>query len=241
MDAPKIFATVLSVSSFGAAFAALMGYTQIPADIFGKPTHTANTLVAMQCFQIAVVLASSVSNNYARSHLKFHGLGLIPLIVMSYSCGFTSNVIQNGIVFAICLYLGYFYENGEKDQSAALKYNMPTILGAINVAVGLMWFGAPFMFGVADILPGVPDGQLNNLSLRLATSMSFAYTLPFLVAVANNRAEQVLPFWAVGCLFAVAADLYNTDADNSGVALNAILFVANAGCAFASRSKARTD
>lgn len=231
---------MLSVSSLGAAFAALMGYTQIPADIFGKPTRTANYLVAMQCFQIGVVLASSVSNNYARSHLKFHGLGLIPLIAFSYSCGFISNVIQNGIVFAICLYLGHFYENGKEDQPAALKCNIATIVLAVSFVIGLMWFGAPFMFDVKDILPHI-DGQLNNLSLRLATSMSLAYTLPSLVAVANNRAEQLQSFWAIGCLFAVVVDLCNTDVDNSAVVMNGILFVATAASAFASRSKARTD
>jgi len=239
--APNIFATVLSVSSLGAAVAALMGYTQIPAEIFGKPTRTANTLVAIQCFTMGLLLASSVWFNFARSHLKFHGLGLIPLIAFDYSCGFTSNMIQNGIVLAICLSLGHFYENGKEDKPAALKFNMPTILLGLNIVILFLWIGSSFLFEVKDVLPDCV-GQLNDLSYRLATSMACVYALPLVVAVTNNRAEQIQTCWAIICLFAVVVDLLNTDVDNSAVVLNGILFVIHAGSsAFASGSKSRTD
>lgn len=241
MNAPNIFATILSVSSLGAAVAALMGYTQIPADIFGKPTRTANTLLAIQCFSMGLLLAGSVWFNFARSHLKFHGLGLIPLIAFDYSCGFTSNVIQNVIVFAICLYLGHFYEKGKEDKPAALKLNMPTILLGLNIVILFLWIGFSFMYEVKDVLPNLV-GQVNNLSLRLATSTACIYALPLLASVANNRAEQVQTCWAIICLFAVVVDLLNTDVDNSAAVLNGILFVIHAGsAAFASGSKSRTD
>lgn len=196
-DGPNIFATVIGVSSIGAAAACALGNAKVllPSDTFDF-NAISSSLLSIQCFAIGVFLISSVYNNYAKSQLKFHALGLIPIIVLALSYGFMANVIQNTSIVAICVFLGVF---NAKDMEHDVKWNVPTILVACNVVLLLLFCATPFLLSPGELFPQF-DGLVSTQSFQFAIGSAFVYVLPMAAAVANNRASQLQPWWAA-CLF----------------------------------------
>lgn len=244
-DAPAIFATILSVSSIGATAAVLMGFAEtiFPAKYLGKMTPISCSLMGIQCFSIGVLLACSVYNNFARSHLKFHGLGLLPLIALSYSVGFMENVIQNSIICAICLYLGIFYKVETDDQPATLKWNLATILMVINVVMLLGFCASPFTSEFGDLFPNL-DGQVSVLAFSYITGMAFTFVFPMIAAVISNRASQIQIWWAVCLLFNAATHIRMVPVDSQNAAINFILAIIHisSACVFSAKtSKSRSE
>jgi len=237
-DAPAIFATILSVLSIGAAAAVPMGFAEtfFSAKYLGKLTPTSCSLMGIQCFSIGVLLACSVYNNFARSHLKFHGLGLFPLVALSYTVGFTENVIQNSIICAICLYMGIFYKTETGNQPVALKWNLATILMVANVAMLLGFCVSPFMFEFGSLFPHL-NGQVSAVTFHYSTGMAFTFVCPMMAAVVNNRANQIQTWWAVCLLFNAATHMMMVPVDSQNAATNFILAVIHISSAFVCSAK----
>lgn len=235
----SIFATLLAIASIGAAAAGAMGHVEVllPVDVFGKLDPVAGSLLAVQCFAIGVLTLCSVYNNYAPSQLKFHALGLLPVIVLGISFGnFWANVIQNTIVFALCAYFGFTFLDGRGAATAA-SGTLATILMGINLLLMVAFCATPFFMSVAEIFPQF-EGKVSTPTFHMCIASTVVYVVPLAAAVLSNKASQVQPWWAACLFFNAATHMMMDPVDTQNAMTNGVLAVVHMSSALFCGAKA---
>lgn len=244
-NAPAVFATILAFTCFGATAAGLTGHVTVllPVEFFGKPTPVSGVLLAIQCFSVGLLLLCSVYNNYAPSQLGFHALGLIPALIFAYSAGFTENIVQNAIIAAVCTYFAVFHGTCKGATAAVASGKVATILMGTNLVLLLLFCASPFITTADELFPQFA-GQINTNTLRCACGSAFVYVLPMAVAVLNNRASQVQPWWATCLFFNTAMHLMMDPVDTANAIPNFVLGVVHITSAYfcsGKNTKVRAD
>merc|ERR1719502_2368406 len=235
----SIFATLVGVSSLGAVGALLSGHVELllPPDAGFAVTPLVGVMLAIQCFGIGVLLLGSVYNNYAPLQLKFHALGLIPVLVLGYSMGFMTNVIQNGIIFALCVILGFASGGGAPSKPTA-SGTLATILMGLNVLLLLAFCATPFFFTPDELFPQF-GGKVDTLTYQYVIGSAFVYVLPLTAAVLTGKASQVQPWWATCLFFNTAMHTVMMDPiDTQNAMSNGVLAVLHMSCALFCSTKA---
>merc|ERR1711871_96856 len=244
-NAAAVFATILAVACFGATAAGLTGHVTVllPVEIFGKPTPISGAMLAIQCFSIGMLLLCSVYNNYARSQLGFHALGLIPALIFAYSAGFTENIVQNAIIAALCTYFAVFDNTSTGAKATAASGTVATILMSNNLVILLLFCASPLVT-TADVLFPQFAGQRNANTFLCACGSAFVYVLPMAGAVLSNRASQVQPWWAICLFFNTAMHMMMDPVDTANAIPNGVLGVLHMTSALfcsSQNTKARSD
>lgn len=233
----SVFATLLAITSIGAAAAGAMGHVELllPVEFFGKIDAVAGSLLAIQCFAIGILLLCSVYNNYAPSQLKFHALGLLPVIALGISFGFWVNVIQNATVLVLCAYFGFTAAKGRAATAASGK--LATILMGINLFLLLGFCATPFFMSVDEIFPQF-DGKVSTLTFHMCIASTVVYVVPLAGAVLDNKASQVQPWWATCLFFNAATHMMMDPIDTQNAVTNGVLAVVHLSSALFCSAKA---
>lgn len=221
----SITATVLTATSLCAAVVSAVGHVELllPSDVFGQPNSTTCLMLAIVCFAISVLTFCSVYNNYAPSQLKFHAVGLLPVIVLAIYFGFWANVIQNTIIAAVCAYFGLTLDKRPAEKP---EMNLPTILMGLNLLILIPFCLTPFFMTPDELFPQLA-GRVNTITFQMFIASTVVYVVPLTANVIKNRASQVQPWWAACLFFNAAAHMMDNPIDRQNAMSNLVLAVAH--------------
>lgn len=230
----SVTATLLAVSSIGAAAACVTGHVDalLPVDLFGELDPLAGSLLSIQCFAIGVLTLCSVYNNYAPLQLKFHAVGVIFPIAFAISLGFWVKVVQSAIISLICAYFGFTADKKGRaeyfgfiaQEHTAASGKLSTILMSINLLLLVVYCATPFFMSVDELFPQF-QGRVNTLTFRMCMTSTVVYVVPMAGAVLNNRASQVQPWWAACLFFNAATNMMMDPIDTQNAVANGVLAV----------------